>query len=1155
MPIDRVHRWLLCVLWARIGGLALLLVLGGPTAGAVQTAANRAAPPQSPTDAAAAEPGGPTAAGDNGTEVPSLERVQAELERLRGEPESDEQTQTALVDSYTQAAESLASLAAAQAQLAELRGAVETAPERLRRAQQALAEPVELDVVDVDPWSPAEQIITAKQTAETQLETLRQQLDALRSQIRARREESQLLPQQVVRLQDRLQQLQATPGATDDLPPRQAEARRVQREAAIAAARAELALAEQKLRAYEAESPLLPVQQTQLERRVAAAETQLRRLTQLAAEQRQAQIRALIDDLEQLHAAAPLAQQKDAAATLELARRWPPLVQKAATAESRMVDLRRELLELKTDLAKTESLVETDIGTGRGLSPAVGFLLQRKLSKLPPGAMLDKAAAALADDMEAGQALLTEIETELEDLPPPPAEEAGGPAAEEPPLLAAQRDVLRRMRADAERYVIETLIPLGVQQEVYATTVDAFEDLIGKHLLWVQSESPLQAGDVMRVPAALGWLFGWQNLRSLGQALVRIGNTHSGLAVLWVVTLVALLSGRPRLRNQLRGLGDLAQQPSGTRMRTTFAAMLLSLVLALPLALLLALPGYLLATQMGASLYVRSVGWSLLLVAVLVLPLELLRQVVRHGGLASNHFGWADVATTSTRTTLRWLMHAVVPLILVWRIAAEGQDGQLELSVLARLLFVLIMASVAVLAWRFTDPRRGAISAVIANHPDGWLDRLAWLWRPLLVAIPLVLALLSMYGYSYSATHLAARLLRTVWMLTVVTIVGGVVTRWLLIAKRRLAMQQMRRRASERAAAAPAADAGSIEVSDADMLDVSHVSAQTQRMLDALLFVGVLIGLYIIWRPVLPALAFLDRVTLWTQTVADSTAVGGTVTEAVTLSNLLLAIPIVVLTIVVVRNAPGLIETAVLQRLPLENAVRYAITTLSSYLLAAVGILVAADTLGVRWEKLQWLVAGLGVGLGFGLQEIFANFISGIILLFEQPIRVGDIVTLENETGTVSRIRMRATTITNWDRQELIVPNKELITGRLINWTLSDGTNRVVVNVGVAYGSDTRRAVEILYEIVGDHPRVAKSIPPLVTFEGFGDSTLNLVVRCYLTTLENRLSTIHDLHTAINDRFNEAGIEIAFPQRDLHLRSLPKALTAMLTRQGDGRLE
>ena len=183
---------------------------------------------------------------------------------------------------------------------------------------------------------------------------------------------------------------------------------------------------------------------------------------------------------------------------------------------------------------------------------------------------------------------------------------------------------------------------------------------------------------------------------------------------------------------------------------------------------------------------------------------------------------------------------------------------------------------------------------------------------------------------------------------------------------------------------------------------------------------------------------------------------------------------------------------------------------------------------------MQWLVAALGVGLGFGMQEIVANFISGLILLFERPIRVGDVVTVNGSSGTVSRIRIRATTITDWDRRELIVPNKRFITGEVLNWTLSNELNRILINVGVAYGADTDRARELLVQIAQNHPRILEDPAPIASFEGFGDNTLNLALRCYMPTLDGRLGVITELHAAIDAAFKEAGIEIAFPQRDVH---------------------
>ncbi|MET0123613.1 MAG: mechanosensitive ion channel domain-containing protein, partial [Candidatus Thiodiazotropha sp. 6PLUC9] len=151
------------------------------------------------------------------------------------------------------------------------------------------------------------------------------------------------------------------------------------------------------------------------------------------------------------------------------------------------------------------------------------------------------------------------------------------------------------------------------------------------------------------------------------------------------------------------------------------------------------------------------------------------------------------------------------------------------------------------------------------------------------------------------------------------------------------------------------------------------------------------------------------------------------------------------------------------------------------------------------------------------------------------PIRVGDVVTLDDTTGVVSRIRIRATTITNYDKQEMIIPNKEFITGRVINWTLTDKLNRIIITVGIAYGSDVRQAMDLMLEAAEENDTVLSEPSPIATFEAFGDSSLNLLLRIYLGSMDNRLATITAIHEAINTKFNQAGISIPFPQRDINI--------------------
>jgi potassium efflux system protein len=242
-------------------------------------------------------------------------------------------------------------------------------------------------------------------------------------------------------------------------------------------------------------------------------------------------------------------------------------------------------------------------------------------------------------------------------------------------------------------------------------------------------------------------------------------------------------------------------------------------------------------------------------------------------------------------------------------------------------------------------------------------------------------------------------------------------------------------------------------------------------------------------------------------------------------------------TAVASKNLPGLMEIVVLQHLDLQAGSRYTINTLVRYVVITIGSIVVLNIVGWNWSQIQWLVAALSVGLGFGLQEIVANFVAGLIILFERPVRVGDTVTVGQLTGTVSRVRIRATTITDWDRKEIIVPNKSFITEQVVNWTLSDPITRIVIPVGISYASDVERAHKVMEDTLRTLPLVLDEPPPKAWFMGFGESSLDFKLYIYSRQLADRFPIMHGVHEAILAALREHDIEIPFPQRDLHVRS------------------
>jgi potassium efflux system protein len=341
-----------------------------------------------------------------------------------------------------------------------------------------------------------------------------------------------------------------------------------------------------------------------------------------------------------------------------------------------------------------------------------------------------------------------------------------------------------------------------------------------------------------------------------------------------------------------------------------------------------------------------------------------------------------------------------------------------------------------------------------------------------------------------------------------------------------------RHRAQRAAREAQEGDGLPVDSFEEPEIDFGALSEDTKKLINSALMVVSVFGMWVIWSGVLPAFRILDEVSLWSY---SSSVNGVAQLVPVTLGNVTTGLLIIVLGTIAALGLPALMEIALFARFNFTAGSCYAISKLTQYSIVGILIVMVFSVLGFRWGEIQWLVAALGVGIGFGLQEIIANFISGLILLFERPIRIGDIVTVGETSGVVTKIRIRSTTIRNWDQQELLVPNKEFVTGRLLNWTLSDPVARIVISVGIAYGSDVERAMKIILTSAEQHERVLDDIPPMVTFESFGDNSLDIKLRCYIGSMDYRLQTLSEINLYINRELNAAGIVIAFPQRDIHL--------------------
>jgi small-conductance mechanosensitive channel len=256
-----------------------------------------------------------------------------------------------------------------------------------------------------------------------------------------------------------------------------------------------------------------------------------------------------------------------------------------------------------------------------------------------------------------------------------------------------------------------------------------------------------------------------------------------------------------------------------------------------------------------------------------------------------------------------------------------------------------------------------------------------------------------------------------------------------------------------------------------------------------------------------------------------------------TIMSIVLGIIILLVFVLISKGLRKVFKTRIFDKYQLDEGIQLIILKLTHYLLIGLGVIIAVQSIGLNLTSLAVVFGLLSVGIGFGLQNVASNFVSGLIILFERPIKIGDRITIGDVWGDVENISLRATLIRTVDNITIIVPNSEFISSQVINWSHGDPKVRVHIPVGVAYGSDVPLVISSLLEVVKNHPEVMKDPPPKVWFTEFGDSSLNFELLAWTLDPKRRPDVISDLNKEIDQIFRKNKVEIPFPQRDLHVRS------------------
>ena len=710
-------------------------------------------------------------------------------------------------------------------------------------------------------------------------------------------------------------------------------------------------------------------------------------------------------------------------------------------------------------------------------------------------------------------------------------------------LYTQHRDMLLRV-SSASTTRINEIVELQNQQKGLLTSTVELKDLLDEKLLWVPSSTPVNLAWPKKVIKGAFLLFSTEHINLVVREAISQSILLFPFMLIFIIVLSSIIFMRSRLWADIYERGKMVGDVSNDSFWHTPRVVLACILIALPVPLVFLMIAGLFEISSSPDPLIDNVQETFSYLAVFSLFFLTWRAWDKDKSLFDTHFKFSDIIRQSLRKNFLWFAPFTgVATALVG--FSEGSPTREIAEGFSLFAFIISALALAILSYRIIYDRQEKRNSFADN--DTPFKKYNIVLGAVFVAGPLLSIGMAASGYYDTSTKFLWRLFVSGWLVLLTYVLYGFIHRTVLVAQRRLALREA---VSKRDAAvlarqqkAEAAERGDIPSApppiDTSQIDIKAISRQSSQLLNTLVVLGFAGLMWLTWSDLLPALSIFNDVVLgsYTGQVFDEAGAIIDTKIPITLWNLVQSAVILILTYIAAKNLPGFLEVFVLNRAGIDAGTRYAVRTILGYVIIAVGIVIGFDRLGLQWSQLRWIVTGLSVGIGFGLQKIIANFISGLIILFERPIRIGDYVTIGEQSGTVSRIKIRATTLSDLDNREILIPNEALISERVTNWTLSNSVTRLIIPVGIAYGSDTDKARDIMLDALKANPKVLDTPAPNVLFTGFGDSSLDFQLRVFLSNFEDRWPVTHTIHTEVNKALEAAGISIPFPQTDLHIVS------------------
>jgi small-conductance mechanosensitive channel len=762
---------------------------------------------------------------------------------------------------------------------------------------------------------------------------------------------------------------------------------------------------------------------------------------------------------------------------------------------------------LNDDLNETRTWIESRFGASGSVSNRTSSLLVKALDRVSESrrTLERELAPDLAEKLEKYLTDEAVVDDELREI-----------------RRDEEKESLRKALKDRREQIGQVLPVLRQIDGIYSareTQLDETYTYILRRIYWAHSDEPLGIESFKTLGKELGrvgsLLFG-QPTREEAWAVARSGDGHFYAVVGGSALLFLLGLGIPGLLRRRSGRWKFRGGVFAVLLQRILAIILLSALA--PLSLLAA--ARLLQTLSLPAIWIRPSLQLLVGLAVILFLRRICWAFTQEGGVLESSLKLPTDSIRQIGKSGRWIVRGLLLLALPWWIL--GSDP-LSLTMLPRLLFTLMLAYFSLVLYGLV---RGKSPLIIAlSGPRGFWSRAWFFLGPLLALVLGAIVLMDILGYRYGSKRLALIVLQTFGAALVIAVFYRV-----LINVATRASQRLRYRRDE---GTDAAEARKLS---------EEVFNKVTRFAGLVAVTATVVFLAGFWGISDTVRSLFDSVHLYT---IDADA-----GRFVSLWDAIAAVLMVATGHLVVSNLPALYEVLVFSRIEKTDAgTRFVIMTVTKYIITVIAYSAAVLTLNISFASLGYVFAALSVGLGFGLQEIVSNFVSGLILFFERPVRVGDFVSVGDTLGTVEKISIRATEVLSLDRQVIIIPNRMFITEQVVNWSHNDPYIRNTINVGVKYGSDVEKVRRVLREIVEAHPGVRKNPKPDILMLEFGDSSLNFVVRAY-TLIDTRWTVVHEINSEITRRFAAQDIEIPFPQHDLHLRSVqdPRVIEAFLTR-------